>query len=223
MIGLITVTVPVTSEVPLLFVIKHYTMSNSGRQVFKNENKPHIFERMKAGELFRLDDPEYPKVLDVVSQTIKLSAALNTSTNVDEIRERLSEIIGTQLDNSTTVFTPFHTNFGRFIKIGKNVFINHACSFLDMGGITIEDDVLIGPKVNLITENHPLDPTNRKALICNPIVIKRNAWIGAAATILPGVTIGENAVVAAGAVVSKDVPANTIVGGVPAKFIKTIA
>jgi acetyltransferase-like isoleucine patch superfamily enzyme len=223
MIGLIIVTVPVTSEVPLLFVIKHYTMFNSGRQVFKNENKPHIFERMKAGELFRLDDPEYPKVLDVVSQTIKLSAALNTSTNVDEIRERLSEIIGTQLDNSTTVFTPFHTNFGRFIKIGKNVFINHACSFLDMGGITIEDDVLIGPKVNLITENHPLDPTNRKALICNPIVIKRNAWIGAAATILPGVTIGENAVVAAGAVVSKDVPANTIVGGVPAKFIKTIA
>ena len=91
-----------------------------------------------------------------------------------------------------------------------------------MGGITIEDNVLIGPKVNLITENHPLDPTDRRALICKPIVIKRNAWIGAAATILPGVTIGENAVVAAGAVVSKDVPANTIVGGVPAKIIKTI-
>ena len=91
-----------------------------------------------------------------------------------------------------------------------------------MGGITIEDDVLIGPKVNLITENHSLNPNDRKSLICKPIVIKRNAWIGAAATILPGVTIGENSVVAAGAVVSKDVPANTIVGGVPAKFIKTI-
>ena len=92
-----------------------------------------------------------------------------------------------------------------------------------MGGITVEDDVFIGPKVNLITENHPLDPGTRKALICNPIVIKRNAWIGAAATILPGVTVGENAVVAAGAVVSKDVLANTVVGGVPAKFIKTIS
>ncbi|MCU7549563.1 hypothetical protein OCK74_10585 [Chitinophagaceae bacterium LB-8] len=91
-----------------------------------------------------------------------------------------------------------------------------------MGGITIEDDVLIGPRVNLTTENHPLDPADRRALICKPIVIKRNAWIGAAATILPGVTIGENAVVAAGAVVSKDVPANTIVGGVPAKIIKSI-
>jgi acetyltransferase-like isoleucine patch superfamily enzyme len=141
---------------------------------------------------------------------------------VDQIRERLSDIIGTKLDESTTIFAPFFTNFGRFIQIGKNVFINHACSLLDMGGIILEDQVLLGPKVNLITENHPLDPANRRALICKPIVIKRNAWIGAAATILPGVTIGENAVVAAGAVVSKDVPANTIVGGVPARFIKTI-
>ena len=91
-----------------------------------------------------------------------------------------------------------------------------------MGGIIIEDNVLIGPKVNLITENHPLDPVNRRALICKPIIIKRNAWIGAAATILPGVIIGENAVVAAGAVVSKDVAANTIAGGVPAKHIKNI-
>ncbi|MBD0288627.1 MAG: sugar O-acetyltransferase, partial [Flavisolibacter sp.] len=125
-------------------------------------------------------------------------------------------------DESTTVFAPFHTNFGRFTRIGKNVFINHACSFLDMGGITIEDHVLIGPKVNLITENHPLDPVDRRALICKPIVIKRNAWIGAAATVLPGVTIGENAVVAAGAVVTTDVSANTVVGGVPARFIKSI-
>jgi acetyltransferase-like isoleucine patch superfamily enzyme len=91
-----------------------------------------------------------------------------------------------------------------------------------MGGITLEDDVLIGPKVNLVTENHPLDPVDRRSLISKPIVIKRNAWIGAAATILPGVTIGENSVVAAGAVVTKDVPPNTIVGGVPAKVIKTI-
>ncbi|WP_279297005.1 DapH/DapD/GlmU-related protein [Paraflavisolibacter caeni] len=187
-----------------------------------NQRDRDIFDRMKAGEPIRLDDPQYPKVWEVVSRTIKLSAGLNTSTDVDQIRERLSEIIGTQLDESTTVFAPFYTNFGRFTKIGKGVFINHACSFLDMGGITIEDDVLIGPRVNLTTENHPLDPADRRALICKPIVIKRNAWIGAAATILPGVTIGENAVVAAGAVVSKDVPANTIVGGVPAKIIKSI-
>jgi acetyltransferase-like isoleucine patch superfamily enzyme len=198
------------------------TMDKRKNENVSPQNDRDIFDRMKAGELFRLDDPEYPKVLEIVNRTLKLSAELNSSTDVNLIRERLSEIIGSQLDKSTTVFAPFYTNFGRFILIGKNVFINHACTCLDMGGIIIEDDVLIGPKVNLITENHPLDPANRKALICKPIVVKRNAWIGAAATIMPGVTIGENAVVAAGAVVSKDVPANTVVGGIPAKFIKQI-
>lgn len=192
-------------------------LSNSN--TIKNRS---IFDRLKAGEPIRLDDPEYPKVQEVVDRTIKLSANLNSSASINQIRERLSEIIGVELDKSTTVFFPFYTNFGKFIQIGKGVFINHGCSFLDMGGITIEDDVLIGPKVNLITENHPLEPTDRRTLICKPIVIKRNAWIGAAATILSRVTIGENAVVAAGAVVSKDVPANTVVGGIPAKHIKNI-
>ncbi|OQP60044.1 acetyltransferase [Niastella vici] len=193
----------------------------------KNKDTTHqsdrdIFDRMKAGEPIRLDDPQYFKVLEVVNRTIALSASLNTSTNVDQIRQQLSNITGQQIDESTVVFAPFYTNFGRFTQIGKNVFINHACSFLDMGGITIEDEVLLGPRVNLVTENHPLDPADRRALICKPILIKRKAWVGAAATILPGITIGENAVVAAGAVVTTDVPANTIVGGVPAKIIKSI-
>jgi acetyltransferase-like isoleucine patch superfamily enzyme len=186
------------------------------------QHQGDILDRMKAGEPIRLDDPAYPKVQKVVSRTILLSATLNTSIHIDQTRQLLGEIIGADLDESTTVFAPFYTNFGRFIKIGKRVFINHACSFLDMGGITLEDDVLLGPKVNLITENHPVNPADRRALICKPILIKRNAWIGAAATILPGVTIGENAIVAAGAVVSRDIAANTIVGGVPAKFIKKI-
>lgn len=181
-----------------------------------------IFQRLKAGEPIGLKDPEYFKIQEVIDRTIQLSAQLNTAASIQQIRRKLSEIIGTSLDESTTVFAPFYTNFGRFIKIGKNVFINHACSFLDMGGITVEDQVLIGPKVNLITENHSLESADRRALICKPIRIRRNAWIGAGATILPGVTIGENAVVAAGALVSRDVPANTVVGGIPAKMIKTI-
>jgi acetyltransferase-like isoleucine patch superfamily enzyme len=111
---------------------------------------------------------------------------------------------------------------GIFTRIGKNVFINHDCTFLDIGGITIEDDVLIGPKVSVITESHPLNPAERKALLVKPVVIKQNAWIGAGAIILPGVTVGENAVVAAGAVVSKDVPANSVVAGIPAKVVKPI-
>jgi acetyltransferase-like isoleucine patch superfamily enzyme len=181
-----------------------------------------IFERMLAGGLIRNDDPQMPLVWEIVFRTIRLSAALNISTHVDESRELLSEIVGGEIDNSTTIFIPFYTNFGKHIRIGKNVFINHACSFLDLGGIVIEDDVQIGPRVNLITENHPLDPFARKSLDLKSILIKRNAWIGAAATILPGVTIGENAVVAAGAVVSKDVPGNTVVGGIPAKVIRHI-
>lgn len=192
-----------------------------GQYILKEKGRD-IFDRLRAGEPVRLDDPQYPKVGEVVARTLELSPGLNSATNVDEVRERLSVLIGAPIDGSTTIFAPFHTNFGRFTRIGKNVFINHACSFLDMGGITIEDHVLIGPKVNLITENHPLDPADRRALICKPILIRRNAWIGAGATVLPGVTIGENAVVAAGAVVSTDVPGNTVVGGVPAKILKTI-
>ena len=181
-----------------------------------------IFDRLRSGKQVRLNDPEYFAIQQVVNRTIHLSAELNTSTDIQQIRTRLSKIICTPIDDSTIIFVPFFTNFGRFIQIGRNVFINHACSFLDMGGITIEDDVLIGPKVNLITENHPMEPADRRALICKPIVVKRNAWIGAGVTILPGVTVGENAIVAAGAVVSKNVPANTVVGGIPAKIIKSI-
>ena len=182
----------------------------------------NIFGRMKAGGAFRLSEPQFVPVMEFVTRTQGLSVQLNASTDIDEVRVRLSEIIGSPIDKSTRIFPPFYTNFGRFITPGKNVFINHACSFLDLGGINIEDDVLIGPKVNLITEDHPLDPAERQTLLPKPIVIKRNAWIGAGATLLPGVTIGENAVVAAGAVVSKDVPAITVVGGVPAKIIKSI-
>jgi acetyltransferase-like isoleucine patch superfamily enzyme len=194
-------------------------MSTAERPVIANKD---IFERMRSGEPVRLDDTQYSKIQATVDRSIKLNAKLNASDDSELIRKNVSELIDTEIDPSTIIFVPFYTNFGRFISIGKNVFINHACTFLDMGGITIEDSVLIGPKVNLITENHPLNPDDRKSLICKPIVIKRNAWIGAAVTILPGVTIGENAVVAAGAVVATDVLPNTIVGGVPAKFIKNI-
>jgi acetyltransferase-like isoleucine patch superfamily enzyme len=180
----------------------------------------NIFERMLSGGIIRND--EMGEAWDVVFRAQRLSPALNASTTIDEIRERLSEIINSEIDKTTTVFVPFYTNFGKHITLGKNIFINHACTFLDLGGITIEDDVQIGPKVNLITENHPVDPTRRKYLDLKSILIKRNAWIGAGATILPGVTVGENSIVAAGAVVNKDVPDHSIVGGIPAKLIKAI-
>jgi acetyltransferase-like isoleucine patch superfamily enzyme len=190
----------------------------------RNESEGNdIFGRMRAGEPLQKDDAEYDRFAEVVSRTIRLCVEMNaTATDVDQIRSQLSTIIGTEIDKSTAIFPPFHTNFGLFIRLGKNVFINHACSFLDIGGITIEDDVQIGPRVNLSSENHPLDPGDRKTVIPRSIIIKRYAWIGAGATILPGVTVGENAIVAAGAVVSRDVPANTVVAGIPAKVVKTL-
>jgi acetyltransferase-like isoleucine patch superfamily enzyme len=188
----------------------------------KIKAKMDIFERLQSGETVSFDDPQYPKIFEIASRTMKLSAELNASADIDHIRQLLSEITEEQLDVSTTVLPPFHINLGISTRIGKNVFINHDCTFLDIGGITIEDEVLIGPKVSVITESHPLNPAERKALLVKPVAIKRNAWIGAGAIILPGVTVGENAVVAAGAVVSKDVPANTVVAGIPAKVIKTI-
>ena len=154
--------------------------------------------------------------------TKKLLVQMNNATEPEEIRSLLSQIIGSEIDGTVNVFTPLYINFGKHTKIGKNVFINFDCVFLDLGGITIEDDVFIAPKVSLLSEGHPTSSKDRHSLIPKAIHIKKNAWIGANATILPGVTIGENAVVAAGSVVSKNVADNTIVGGIPAKFIKDI-
>ena len=181
-----------------------------------------IFERLQAGAWVPFDDPQYKQIGEAGARTRKLIAQLNASADDNQIRSLLGEIMGTPLDESTRVFPPFYINIGKFTRLGKNVFINYDCTFLDMGGITIEDDVLIGPKVSVLTEEHPVDSAIRQKLGVKPVHIKRNVWIGAGAMILPGVTLGENSVVAAGAVVSKDVPANTLVGGVPAKVLKEL-
>lgn len=181
-----------------------------------------IFERLRKGETILSDDLQAYKMREASFATKKLLVLMNNTAEPNEVRNLLSQITGSEIDESTTVFTPLYINYGKHTKIGKNVFINFDCTFLDLGGITIEDNVLIAPKVSLLSEGHPLEPENRHALIPKPIHIKKNAWIGAGATILQGVTIGENAVVASGAVVSKDVPDNVIVGGIPAKIIKAI-
>lgn len=180
-----------------------------------------IFEKLLAGETIFPNDSQIGRLRAEAFAVKALLNQMNNAVNPEEITQILSKILDKELQD-VTVFTPLYINCGKHITIGKNVFINFDCTFLALGGITIEDDVLIGPKVSLITENHPLNPEERKGLTGKQILIKKNAWIGANATILPGVTIGENAVVAAGAVVSKDVPDNTIVGGIPAKFIKNV-
>jgi len=186
------------------------------------ENTRDIFERLRNGETILSGDPQAYKMRDASYDTKELLIQMNNSSDPAEIRRLLSQITGTEIDESVTVFTPLYINYGKHTRIGKNVFINFDCTFLDLGGITIEDNVLIAPKVSLLSEGHPISPADRQSLVPGHIHIKKGAWIGANATILPGVTVGENAVVAAGAVVSKDVPDNTIVGGIPAKTIKMI-
>lgn len=186
------------------------------------ESNKDIFERLRNGESILADDPEAFQLRKASFATKKLLVQLNNSSDAAEINDLLSQITGSKIDDSVAVFTPLYINYGKNTKIGKNVFINFDCVFLDLGGITIEDNVLIAPKVSLLSEGHPLSPNERQSLVPGHVHVKKNAWIGAGATILPGVTVGENAVVAAGAVVSKDVPANTVVGGIPAKQIKSL-
>nr|WP_322625341.1 sugar O-acetyltransferase [uncultured Flavobacterium sp.] len=181
-----------------------------------------IFERLYKGDTVSADDGQMDLLREASYATKKLVLKMNRSSDPAEIRNLLSRITDTEIHESTAVFTPLLINYGKHTKIGKNVFINFDCIFLDLGGITIENNVQIAPRVSLLSEGHPLSPQDRHALVPGQITIKKNAWIGAAATILPGVTIGENAIVAAGAVVTKDVPDNTVVAGIPAKIIKTI-
>ena len=144
------------------------------------------------------------------------------SASQREIRHVLNDVTGQKIDASVEIRLPIRSDYGANLKIGKQVFINSGAMFTDLGGIELEDKVLVGPNVIIISVNHPLDPEKRRGVELKSVLIKENAWLGANATILPGVTVGENAVVAAGAVVSKDVPANTVVAGVPAKVIKKI-
>lgn len=185
-------------------------------------NRSDIFERLKNGEIIPGNDPQGYKMREASYNTKTLLIQMNNSSDPAEIRGLLSRITDRVIDESVAVFTPLYINYGKHTQIGKNVFINFNCTFLDLGGIIIDDDVLIGPNVSILSEGHPVSPENRHSLIPKSIHIKRNVWIGAGATILQGVTIGENSIVAAGAVVSKDVPGNTIVGGIPAKIIKEV-
>jgi len=158
-----------------------------------------------------------------VQRTMRLAAEMNTGYHTEaEVRDYMRQITGSEIDETLRIFTPFHINYGKKTTFGRDCFVNFGCTFLALGGITIEDDVFIGPHCVLATEYHPENPATRHSLLTKPIVVKRNAWLGANVTVLAGVTIGENAIVAAGSVVTKDVPDNMVVAGSPAKVIREI-
>ena len=169
--------------------------------------------------------PESAAMLANIQRAMAITAALNRLTfhDAEEIRVLFSELIGKTVDESFLLIPPFYTAGGDEISVGRNVFVNQNCTFYDLGGLDIGDDVMIGPNVSIITTGHPLEPSQRRgATIGRPIVIEKGVWIAAGATIIGGVTVGENSVVAAGSVVTRDVPRNTLVGGNPARGIRSI-
>lgn len=159
-------------------------------------------------------------------RAMSITPVLNrlTMNDLDEVRRLFGELTGRTMDDAFRLIPPFYTTCGKHISVGRNVFINQNCTFYDLAEISIGDDVLIGPNVSIITEGHPVAPSERRSyVVAKPIAIERGAWIAAGATIIGGVRVGENAVVAAGSVVTRDVPANTLVGGNPARVIRSIA
>ena len=155
-----------------------------------------------------------------------ITAKINrlTFNDPDEVRALFSELIGTKVDDSFLLIPPFFCADGNGIQVGRNVFVNQNCTFYGLGGLIIADDVMIGPNVSIITSGHPIEPSQRRdGVIAKPITIEKNVWIAAGAIIIGGVKIGENSVVAAGSVVTKDVPPNTLVGGNPARKIRTVS
>ena len=160
---------------------------------------------------------------ELFQEAVRIGMELNTKYHTpEELREIMGRLIGKQVDRSFRMFPPFYTDFGKNITIGKGVFINSGCHFQDQGGIEIGDGALIGHNVVLATINHDLNPKENRKNHYAAIKIGAHVWIGSNATVLPGVTIGDYAVVAAGAVVTRDVPAMTVVGGVPAKVLKVV-
>jgi acetyltransferase-like isoleucine patch superfamily enzyme len=178
-----------------------------------------------SAKIIQIGTPEADAFFANTKRAMGITPAINRLTfdDADEIRALFSELTGKKVDDHFRLIPPFYTACGREIRVGHRVFINQNCTLYDLAEISIGDDVMIGPNVSIISAGHPVAPSDRRAyVIGKPIMIQRNVWIAAGATIIGGVTVGENSVVAAGSVVTKDVPANTLVGGNPARVIRSI-
>ena len=182
-----------------------------------------FLEHLNRGERV-LGGSEVHQYMHIASQeALKITAEINGRYHTPaELRALFSRLIGQPVDESFGLFPPFYPDCGKNIHIGKNIFLNMGCKFQDQDGIYIGDGTLIGYNVVLDTHNHAMEKEHRSAMLPAPSHIGRNVGIGANATMWPGVTIGDGAVGAAGAVVTKDVPALTVVGGVPAKVLRHI-
>ena len=182
-----------------------------------------LLDALDAGRTIEGGSPLHAVMHATSQDAMRITAELNSGYHEPErVRELLAQLTGRPIDPSVTLFPPLHADFGRNLRIGKRVFLNSGCSFQDQGGVTIGDDCLVGHDVVFASLNHDLDPAKRGDLHPAPIVIGSNVWIGARATLLAGVTVGDDAVIAAAAVVTKDVPAGAVVVGAPARVVRNV-
>lgn len=182
-----------------------------------------LLEALDAGHTIAGDSPLHEVMHRSSQEALRITAELNGSYHEpDQVRELLTSLTGGPVDETVTMFPPFHTDFGKNTKLGKRIFINSGCSFQDQGGITIGDDSLIGHNTVMATLNHDISPDRRADMHPAPITIGANVWIGSNVTVLPGVTIGDDSVVAAASVVTKDVPKGSIVVGSPARVVRSV-
>ena len=179
-------------------------------------------ERMLAGDLYIADDPELARE---ALRAAELTKAFNNSSPADEAEHRriLTELLGS-LGSGAVIRPPFYCDYGSHTHVGAGTFVNVGLVALDVAEIRIGDDVQIGPYVQLLTATHPLEPEPRRAKweSGEPITLEDNVWLGGGVIVCPGVTIGADTVVGAGAVVTKDIPAGVLAAGVPARVVRPL-
>lgn len=183
-----------------------------------------LLAALDAGETITGGSAAHAVMLEASQEALRTAGELNTGYHEPaQVRQLLARLIGRPVDESVTLFPPFTADFGRNISLGKRVFINSGCRFQDQGGITIGDDCLIGHNAVIATLQHDIDPARRGDLTPSPVVVGRNVWLGSNVTVLPGVTIGDDAVIGAGSVVTRDVPAGSVAVGSPARVVRGIS
>ena len=186
------------------------------------EDTRTMAQRMAAGDLYIADDPE---LAERSARALDLVASYNaTSVRQGDLRRELLEQILGAVGEDVEIRPPFYVDYGTNIRIGARTFVNFGLMALDVADITLGADCQLGPNVQLLTPTHPVDPELRRAKweAAKPIVIGDNVWLGGGVIVCPGVTIGENTVVGAGAVVVKDLPANVVAVGNPARVVREI-